>query len=291
MSTRRRSGTASASGSSSPTAQRRPPAALPPIQAPPRSTSNPHLPHYPREIIALATVRPPPPHVRSLPVNLMDEPPSYAESASTSTAVTPRLTFHRRRSRTNSVEFAAPPAGFIFTPAHTPPDPETSASPPELHRSQKSVSSPHLHRDGASSLTPMFDARRARLSAQNSDEDDDGIVFTAISQGARASGNLRARMVRGVRSRDRLKQITTAPGLRGAGETETEAEDPVSPWMQSLPPNLAQCMSSLQLALSSAYGTNRSRVRTTHSANQRYRDSLFLLSSLSHRPCGIWHAI
>lgn len=70
------------------------------------------------------------------------------------------------------------------------------------------------------------------------DEDDDGSDasgderVTYQSTGPSLAGTLRERLFGKGKGRadaaDRIRPITTAPGVVGAGETETEGEDPVS---------------------------------------------------------------
>jgi hypothetical protein len=63
------------------------------------------------------------------------------------------------------------------------------------------------------------------------DEDEDGMIYTAKQQQSTYSATFRSRIFP-----RHSKGITTAPGQLGAGETETEADEPVSvPIYQLLP--------------------------------------------------------
>jgi hypothetical protein len=70
------------------------------------------------------------------------------------------------------------------------------------------------HHGGASS-----DSESEPDHAPHDDDEEDNVIFTAKQLGHGAAA---------FRSRRHSKGITTAPGQLGAGETETEADEPVS---------------------------------------------------------------
>ncbi|KAG6810739.1 hypothetical protein H0H92_010543 [Tricholoma furcatifolium] len=115
---------------------------------------------------------------------------------------------------------------FLFTPADTPPaysDRETSPISPKTP-TFKSNSTPHLNQ------TPIQSHYARRLSTQiysESEPEDDRIESHSVWSGSPADflsrPGMRARMF-GIR--ERPKTICTTPGLAGAGETETEMDEP-----------------------------------------------------------------
>ena len=116
----------------------------------------------------------------------------------------------RRRPPSTSLTFPSLP--FLLTPS-----PKKSASSPLL-------SVPHR---------PCFLARPDMRhdngddgDDNDNDDDDDGLIFTSWSPTQPPASSIRSRHF-GPRHREKPKCITTTPGLLGAGETETEADEPV----------------------------------------------------------------
>ncbi|KAJ7301845.1 N-glycosylation protein-domain-containing protein, partial [Mycena albidolilacea] len=101
------------------------------------------------------------------------------------------------------------------------PAPASSAAPPPFPR-RKSRSSP--------SFTYTYTHTHTRMPKPDSDSDDntedDDVIYTARRRG-NGNGNgaptLRTRLFGG---RGKADTISTAPGRRGAGETETELDEP-----------------------------------------------------------------
>jgi hypothetical protein len=60
----------------------------------------------------------------------------------------------------------------------------------------------------------------------DNDDEDDGLIFTSWNPTQPPASSIRPRLF-GPRHREKPKCITTTPGLLGAGETETEADEPV----------------------------------------------------------------
>jgi hypothetical protein len=129
---------------------------------------------------------------------------------------------------------------FLFTPASTPPlvGPSYLHSPtyyPSNLPAKKSLSSPLL-----SSARPIYPTySRPHIQDSEDDRDDEEMIFTSWSGSGstttQTAGNLRPRILGGANGhvstrggRDKPKSISTTPGLLGAGETETEADEPVS---------------------------------------------------------------
>lgn len=138
-------------------------------------------------------------------------------------------------------------------PPYSPTPPETDPSSPFLFR--RAASSPHLHsppqspalqyyqHSSSSSRIPSsaMHTRRTRLAYANADTSDDPdtdadasmsedtVIYT--SSQPTLTGTLRARLLgkgNGRADDIRTRPISTAPGVIGAGETETEGEEPVS---------------------------------------------------------------
>jgi len=63
----------------------------------------------------------------------------------------------------------------------------------------------------------------------DNDDEDDGLIFTSWNPTQPSAPTIRPRLF-GPRHREKPKSITTTPGLLGAGETETEADEPVRSW-------------------------------------------------------------
>jgi hypothetical protein len=149
---------------------------------------------------------------------------------------------------------------FLFTPASTPPlvcpsrshSCKSSNFPPK-----KSLSSPLL-----SSSRPVFPScYKPYVQDSDDDRDDDEMIFTSWGGSGnnttttQTTASLRTRMfgqanghasIKG--GRDKLRSISTTPGLLGAGETETEADEPVSvfpePFYPSIPPKFIMSVSN-----------------------------------------------
>ena len=144
------------------------------------------------------------------------------------------------RKRASSATAASLPSRpFLFTPS-TPPivgprNSPTALGPPPPYTpfplTAKSPSSSHLSQNiSTATFLAQYTPPRMRLARAGSsdsesepdplDEDDDGMIYTAKQLG------------HGTAFRSRIlprhsKGITTAPGELGAGETETEADEPV----------------------------------------------------------------
>ncbi|KAG6839988.1 hypothetical protein C0991_009847 [Blastosporella zonata] len=126
------------------------------------------------------------------------------------------------------------PPKFLFTPADTPPAysvTESISTSPKIPN-LRSNSSPHI------TAAPIQSPYARRLSAQiyseseddrGEEEEDGGLMRTAWSGSTgnlQGSGSgLRTRIF-GIGHRERPKTICTTPGLGGAGETETEIDEP-----------------------------------------------------------------
>ncbi|KAI0262110.1 N-glycosylation protein-domain-containing protein [Gloeopeniophorella convolvens] len=143
------------------------------------------------------------------------------------------------RKRASSATAVSFPGPFLFTPSATPvvhPRNSTSnlGSPPPYTPyplTTKSRSSPHLAQTvSTAAFLAQYTQPRTRLAqgAESSDseseadpldEEDDSMIFTAKQLGHTAA--FRSRIFP-----RHSKGITTAPGQLGAGETETEADEP-----------------------------------------------------------------
>lgn len=151
-----------------------------------------------------------------------------------------RATLGTRSSKNELVTFV--PKTFLFTPADAPP-PYTSTSTPSTPKfpAPRSNSSPHLPVSPPSSPYGgpcRMSAQAQPHSASSGDSDNDPDDDDRIIHWSRSTGNLKAvgaglrARVFGIgpspRHRDRPKTICTTPGEVGAGETETEVDEPVS---------------------------------------------------------------
>lgn len=127
----------------------------------------------------------------------------------------------------------------LFTPAEIPPfsTPLNSRSSSRFPY-KKSASSPILHSQ-VSPHRPAFSSQTRsstyHMSTDSGDDRDNGnIIYTARDSqrtpgaSTRSNANLRSRLFGGHVSSKEPKCITTTPGKLGAGETETEADEPVS---------------------------------------------------------------
>lgn len=166
---------------------------------------------------------------------------------------------YRKRTKSSSIHEIS--ASSLFTPASTP---NVLPKDSNLTRKSRSSSSPLLptHR-----RTPSSSSSSKPLSAFSSrdylpqmeldsdlDDDKDNMIYTAWRPGfshAAANTSIRPRIFRppianallsasgsGLSSRNRThdKLICTKPGVEGAGETETEADEPVRIRIHSLAP-------------------------------------------------------
>ena len=182
---------------------------------------------------------------------------SYPRSGTSSSPVAPNssATFHTLRKRTYSSGYSSaktrkrassataasfPNRPFLFTPSSPPivgprNSTTTALGPPPPYTpfslTAKSRSSSHLSQNiSTATLLAQYTPPRMRLTRgacsdsesepDPLDEDEDGMIYTAKQPG------------HGATFRPRIfprhsKGITTAPGQLGAGETETEADEPV----------------------------------------------------------------
>lgn len=146
----------------------------------------------------------------------------------------------RTRPRSSSTQYPAyvHPSRFLFTPADLP-----AAPPLRTATTRKVNSSPVLHSPHTYPLYPLSYPSTPSSESMKSDSDEyedgqhegelDGVIWHAPhSLSSSQHGAMRARV--GVygkgkdRDRDGGKLISTTPGMLGAGETETEADEPVS---------------------------------------------------------------
>lgn len=164
----------------------------------------------------------------------------------------------RTRTRSSSTDaISGPPKQFLFTPASPPP-----ASIP--HPPKKSNSSPFLHFPQNHSFSPIKPSP-VTSDMRSDSEEEENVLYTRTSWYGQKSSNsngrikqkqiningstdslkststpsLRTRLLGSVTfsgisgrgsgsSRNKSKMISTTPGRPGAGETETEADEPVS---------------------------------------------------------------
>lgn len=127
----------------------------------------------------------------------------------------------------------------LFTPAEIPPLSTTfNSRSSSRFLYKKSVSSPILHSQ-VSPHRPAFSSQTRssayHMSTDSGDDRDNGnIIYTARDSprtpgaSTRSNASLRTRLFGGHVSSKEPKCITTTPGKLGAGETETEADEPVS---------------------------------------------------------------
>ena len=130
---------------------------------------------------------------------------------------------------------------------HSPPQsPHIPHIYPQSHASSRRPSASGLHSQTRSQLRSRIVQPQVRSETEDDDADmclsgDDAVVYKARQRGRlreqeQDSGYtrmLRERLFGKGKSRadaaDRVRFITTAPGMAGAGETETESDDAVSP--------------------------------------------------------------
>ena len=143
---------------------------------------------------------------------------------------------HRSRTRSSSSEFGTfQNTKFLFVPASTPPFVVPPSAP-----SKNSPSSPLIRsRTPPHDAKPFYPNRKSctalRMQADSEDDrDDDSLIYTSWHQ-SKSSTSLRTRVysapsvAASSRGRDKpAKCISTTPGHYGAGETETEIDEPVS---------------------------------------------------------------
>jgi hypothetical protein len=185
--------------------------------------------------------------VRSLSCKLFSvesHSPEFKPKSSTVTNTTvPTLKRRGARTRSSSSEFGTfQNSKFFFTPASAPSYAAPSSPPPAPKLPSKKPAPPPLFR----SRTPPYNSklsypysrsyRPPRMQADSEDErDDDSAIYTSWREPIRhtkSSTHLRTRVSSVTalsRGRDKpAKCISTTPGHYGAGETETEIDEPVS---------------------------------------------------------------
>ena len=120
---------------------------------------------------------------------------------------------------------SAPPP-YSPTPPVLPPPPALAATPvpasgsaPRANRPHKSRSTPQLHQLGALSRTALPDSEVDSEECADESSDAGGLYTAREGLRARYGGSV---------GRNAGRAITTAPGRACAGETETEADEPVS---------------------------------------------------------------
>ncbi|KAI0078009.1 hypothetical protein K474DRAFT_1684013 [Panus rudis PR-1116 ss-1] len=128
-------------------------------------------------------------------------------------------------------------------PGHIVPPPflvRRSSSTPHLHSPTEAASSSGYlpisevpRRPSTSALHPrrsrnVYSSQPRVETSDDADTDaslsEDTVIYTTTAPSL--AGTLRARLFGKDRTNERLRPITTAPGIIGAGETETESEDP-----------------------------------------------------------------
>lgn len=167
-------------------------------------------------------------------------------------------------SSNQNVPFESPsssfiPPHFLDEPGSPPPYSPTPPNPPPLQAessssslflTRRAASSPHINSPPSSPTfsshsaepsrrpsTITLHARRSRQfydRVETSDDPDtdaslseDTVIYTSTRMSL--AGSLRARLLgKGKARADEVRPISTAPGVIGAGETETEGEDTVS---------------------------------------------------------------
>ena len=175
--------------------------------------------------------------------------PSFASSSSSATPIA-----LARRPITTDSDPGSPPPYTPEPPALDPNSPflaKRAVSSPHLHSPPQSPSAllvyPHSHtssrRQSSCALHTHNHAhghgrRRTAFSHADTDEDDGeeasestasaDEAVTYVSSAPSLADTLRERLFGKGKGRTGLRPITTAPGVLGAGETETESEDSVS---------------------------------------------------------------
>jgi hypothetical protein len=186
-----------------------------------------------------------------------------------STLPIPPTPKHRgSRTRSSSSEFGTfQNSKFLFTPASTPSN-VVSSSPPSAPKipPNKPASSPLFR-----SRTPPYNSKpfypygksysppRMQVDSEDERDDDDGLIYTSwheptghtmSSTHLRTRGYSASSVTALSRGRDKpAKCISTTPGHYGAGETETEIDEPVSARFSvpSFAPELRRCTASGRL--------------------------------------------
>jgi hypothetical protein len=149
----------------------------------------------------------------------------------------PRRRHHSRAKSSNSIS-----SKYLFTPAPNPPIvlpsyylPSSRSAPKFL--AKKSVSSPLLGYTPNPQVYNYYSHHTSSRMLQDSedDRDDNDMIYTSWGGPAvsvtRTTANVRTRIFGGANGssrRDIPKTISTTPGQLCAGETETEADEPVS---------------------------------------------------------------
>ncbi|KAI0065146.1 hypothetical protein BV25DRAFT_140327 [Artomyces pyxidatus] len=200
--------------------------------------------HHPQPFTQLAHPPSTATHTRRNSAGVSIRSPATSSSTATAARRTPTSSCNSTpRARTRSSSAASLSAPFLFTPS-TPPvigprsKPHTRTSSPPLSISQrrhlpttKSRSSPHLPQHvpspshTASFLAQYSPPRVATVNhaeSESEQEEDDAMIYTAKKLGQGGPG-FRTRFLG-----KQPKGITTTPGQLGAGETETETDEPVS---------------------------------------------------------------
>ncbi|KAL6303595.1 N-glycosylation protein-domain-containing protein [Sparassis latifolia] len=207
----------------------------------------PHAPSPPRRstsALALTPISAPPPPPPPLPPypGCQPSPPHPLTRC--------RVRARPRRHSAMSAPSSSPPP-YSLTP------PEPSFSPASNRRA---ASSPHLRQPQYP--LPSQRARRALVQSDCDDSaddtaasEDDILYTTSASASTGFTGVLRARILgKGKAREDTLRPITTAPGVRCAGETETDGEDSprnlptariTGPSLRPLPHTLSAVMPAL----------------------------------------------
>lgn len=228
-----------------------------------------------------STIQPPaytPPFFTPIPITetTYQRPRKYATSTSSSSSSSSRSsTVHSRHSRSapatppnepnsssirrhaTSVEFGN---NLFITPAK-PPLPRTFASRSSSQLALKAAPACPLVQPQVHALyrPPSYGS----YFFDNDDKDDeDSLIYPTYSRGAtgnpstttaaattmsKTAGSLRARLFGAKEKEKGPKSISTTPGLLGAGETETEADEPVSILSPMRPPHWFRCRSRLFL--------------------------------------------
>ncbi|KAL4263344.1 hypothetical protein AB1N83_007005 [Pleurotus pulmonarius] len=144
----------------------------------------------------------------------------------------------RTRPRSSSTQYPAyvHPSKFLFTPADLP-----AAPPLRTATARKVNSSPVLHSPHTYPLYPLSYPSTPSSESMKSDSEEyddghhegelDGVIWHAPhSLSSSQHGAIRARVGVYGKGRDRDREggklISTTPGMLGAGETETEADEP-----------------------------------------------------------------
>lgn len=130
-----------------------------------------------------------------------------------------------------SLNPTAAPSRTLRKTSASPPTPTTFT--PNFLVQKKSNSSPALRNYNCfvtplTACSPSVRQNRRRQNSQMTDDEEDSMIYTSwsSSQQHRSSTSILGKLnARATSSKDRL--ICTTPGQQGAGETETEADEPV----------------------------------------------------------------